>query len=120
MRLLLDEHYSAAIAVQLRQRGHDVVAVQERRELTGLSDRDLLGRAIDDRRALLTEDVRHFTRLAHEFALSGEHHFGIVFTSARSMPRAPDTIGVFVEALDRILSDHAGDEEFLDQTRWVS
>jgi len=32
VRLLLDEHYSPAIALQLRERGYDVVAVTERRD----------------------------------------------------------------------------------------
>jgi len=120
VRLLLDEHYSATIAVRLRERGHDVVAVQERSELRGLADRDLLVRAVDDRRALLTEDVRHFTRLAHDLALTGEHHFGIVFSSAQSMRRAPDTIGLFVEALDRLLRERTNDEALADRIHWLS
>jgi uncharacterized protein with PIN domain len=42
VKLLLDEHYSPAIARQLRILGHDVVAVAERADLVSLSDDGLL------------------------------------------------------------------------------
>lgn len=44
MRLLLNEHYRREIAQQLRARGHDVVAVDERDDLRGLTDAELLER----------------------------------------------------------------------------
>ena len=43
MKLLLDEHLSPDIAESLRDRGHDVVAVSERKEWIQLSDDELIG-----------------------------------------------------------------------------
>ena len=48
MRLLLDEMLPAAIAQQLRNRGHDVVAVAELLELRGLPDDELFDHAQRD------------------------------------------------------------------------
>lgn len=119
MRLLLDEHYSPTIAEQLRNRGHDVVAVRERDDLRGLDDRELWKRASAEGRAVMTEDVADFMPLAREAAAAGERHFGVIFTSPRSLPRGTGTIGVYVERLDRFLRDRPADDALTDQVYWA-
>ncbi|MDQ2984364.1 MAG: DUF5615 family PIN-like protein [Actinomycetota bacterium] len=119
MRLLLDEHYSPKIAEDLRSRGHDVVSAKEREDLRGVADRELWERFVAEERALLTENVADFMPLVREAAAAGDPHFGIVFTSPRSMPRSVATIGVYVERLDSFLRDHAADDAFRDQVRWL-
>lgn len=119
MRLLLDEHYSPTIAKQLSERGHDVVAVQERGDLRGLGDREFWARAVAQRRALMTENVADFMSLVHESAAAGEQHYGVVFTSPHSMPRGAGTIGLYVEALDRFLRERAAESDLADQTAWL-
>jgi hypothetical protein len=53
VRLLLDEHYPTAIAVALRDRGHDAITVIELgRHLLGRPDDVILTSAAEDRRAL--------------------------------------------------------------------
>jgi predicted nuclease of predicted toxin-antitoxin system len=103
VKLLLDEHYSPQIAEQLRQRGHDVQSVKEREELRGLTDRALWERAVAEGRALVTENVADFMPLVREAFAAGEPFTGLVFTSPRSLPRSQRTIGVYVDALDRLL-----------------
>ena len=120
MRLLLDEHYDRRIAEQLRRRGHDVVAATERSDLLGLPDDELLARAHVDRRALLTEDVRDFTRLVRDAAASGVDHHGLVFAHPRALPRGSDTIGRFVSALDELLRLHPGEDALLNDYRWLT
>lgn len=119
VRLLLDEHYPPDIADLLRQRGFDVVAVKREPRLEGSSDADLLRTAIADRRALSTESYADFAALAHAYALAGEHHLGIVFTSARALPRRRDMIGVYVERLAALLAAHPSATALADVVRWL-
>lgn len=120
MRLLLDEHYSPAIARQLRERGHDVIALVERPELVAMADDRLLEIMALEGRALLTENAVDFLPLAHQAALEGRSHAGILFSSARRMPRSAGTIGLFVRALDAFLAEHPEDDACHDQLHWLS
>lgn len=120
MKLLLDEHYSPTIAIELRELGHDVASVTERDDLRGLGDRELWGFASAEGRALMTENVADFMPLVREAAAQGERHFGVVFTSPRSLPRGPRTIGVYVERLDSFLRDCPADDALADQVLWLS
>ena len=119
MRLLLDEHYSAAIAVQLREAGHDVTAVQGDATLEGCDDAVLMQAAVAQGRALLTNNVRHFAPLATDWAARGEEHFGLIFTSDESMPRSRRTIGLYVERLDELLEHRPGQEAVRGRTLWL-
>jgi hypothetical protein len=119
VKLLLDQHYPPAIAKELRDRGHDAIAVAEEPRLRNRSDREVWSHALAEQRALLTEDVRDFTRLAREWALAGEQHFGVIFGSPRSMPRRAGTIGLFVERLDAFLRERPADDALADQVHWL-
>jgi hypothetical protein len=119
VRLLLDEHYSPKIAIELRKRGHDVVSVTERDDLRGLGDRELWSFASAEGRVLMTENVADFMPLVREAAAQAERHFGVVFTSPRSLPRGPRTIGVYIERLERFLRDRPADDALADQVQWL-
>lgn len=119
MRLCLDEHYSIRIAEQLRERGHDVVSVKEDAALSGMSDEEVLVITLRERRALLTENVVDFVPLVNAIGAAGERHYGIVFTSPRTMPRSRDTIGTYVAALEALLERFPGDDDFIDHVEWL-
>ena len=119
MRLLLDEHYSPAIARQLRTRGHDVVAVPERADLVSLSDDDLR-RMAQERRAIMTNNVKDFMPLANRAAQGDDDHYGLLFTSDKSMPRRSDAIGRVVDALDAFLQRHQSEDSYRNQVQWLS
>ncbi len=109
MRLLLDEMYPAVLAERLRDRGHDVVSVHEVgfAWLEGAPDADVLAAALDDHRAVVTENVPDFRRLQHAALASGEPYPVVVFTTNRQFPRGDRaTIGRLVVALDALL--HSG------------
>lgn len=120
MKLCLDEHYSPDIAAALRERGQDVVSVKERAELVSLSDAELLSTLADERRALLTENVQDFAQLVGRRAAEATSHFGVIYTSPRSMPRAKATIGVYLAALEDLLRKYPGDDDFLDRVEWLT
>ena len=120
MKLLLDEHYSPEIARQLRTKGHDVAAVAGRADLVGLSDDELLQRMAQERRAIMTNNVKDFMPLASRVAVAADHHYGLLFTSDRSMPRRSDAIGRFVDALEEFLQRRQGEDSYRNQVQWLS
>lgn len=120
MKLLLDEHYSKEIADRLRTLGHDAICVTQRSDLRGRSDGELLERAASERRAIVTENAGDFMPLVHRAAREGKSHHGVVLTSSRSMPRSPDTIGPYVEALAALLEAHPTDDAFVDRVHWLT
>ncbi|MCS7179297.1 MAG: DUF5615 family PIN-like protein [Anaerolineae bacterium] len=79
IRLLIDEDVSmgSRLAVALRRRGYDAVAVQEIGRV-GLSDEEQLHYAVQERRTLLSCNAKDFIRLAEKWYFSGKEHPGIV------------------------------------------
>jgi predicted nuclease of predicted toxin-antitoxin system len=120
VKLLLDEHYSPEIAQQLHARGHDVVAVAARTDLVGLGDDELLRRMAQERRAIMTNNVKDFMPLAIRMPQRAGDHYGLLFTSDRSMPRRSDAIGRVVDALDAFLQRHHGEDSYRNQVQWLS
>lgn len=107
MRLLVDEMYTSAVAQQLRDRGHDIEAVTERAELRALLDADLFAVAQPEQRAIVTEDIDDFSRIANGYDQRGKAHYGLVLVSPASYPRGrPATVGRMVKALERLLREH--------------
>jgi predicted nuclease of predicted toxin-antitoxin system len=119
VRLLLDEHYSRVLAERLRAAGHDVVSAQERDDLLGASDRELLRRAAAEGRALMTEDARDFVPLVREAAAVGDRHLGVLVTTEKSLPRRRDALGVSIRRLDSFLREHPADDALADQVIWL-
>jgi Protein of unknown function DUF82. len=66
VRALLDEQLSPQIASVLRQRGHDVVAVTDRADLIGRTDRIILEVASAEGRAVITNNIKDFRPPAAE------------------------------------------------------
>lgn len=65
-RLLLDEHYSGAIAVALRERGHDVLAVVADSGLRGAADAEAFRSATASGRRIVTENIKDFRPLLRQ------------------------------------------------------
>lgn len=119
MRLLLDEMYPPAIAEQLRSRGHDVVAVTERPELRTLPDQDIFAAAQGEQRAVVTENIADFARLADDHDHRGHSHFGLVLVDPGKYQRGdPRTVGRMVTALDLLLGGH-GEDAARSLRHWI-
>jgi hypothetical protein len=79
MRLLLDAHVSGgSVGGPLRDRGHDVRALDQEPELEGLDDEDVLAIAIEDSRILVTHNIADFPEILREWAGAGRSHAGVI------------------------------------------
>jgi hypothetical protein len=77
-RLLADENFPFPVTQELRRLGHDVVTLEELGKADqGLLDEAVLALAIEEDRAVLTVNRRHFVRLHQE----RREHSGIVVCS---------------------------------------
>ena len=107
MRLLLDEMISPRIARELRHEGFDVVAIKaDRPELEALADREVLRRAADERRGLVSNDVLDFRLIHNRMLADDEEHYGILFTDDAAMPRNKASIPLWVQTLKHFLEDN--------------
>jgi hypothetical protein len=117
VKLLLDEMFAPVIAKQLRDRGHDVLAVKERPELEEQPDPVIFAFAQAEGRALVTENVRDFRLLAVSESGGRLSHAGLIFTTDRAFFRGhPRAVGDLVTALEAILNsgqDLSGLEHWL-------
>lgn len=86
MRLLLDEHYAPEIAVELRGRGHDVVAVKERGHLIGRTDRVHFAALPEERRAIVTEGVGDYRPLLRDAMKAGTRTYGLLCVKPTAVP----------------------------------
>ncbi|WAX58571.1 DUF5615 family PIN-like protein [Jatrophihabitans cynanchi] len=71
-KLLLDEHYSDAIAAELRAAGHDVVAVVADPQLRAQPDSEVFRHAVASGRRIVTENIKDFRPLLLEAYASGD------------------------------------------------
>lgn len=108
MKLLIDEMFPAALAEQLRARGHDVESVHDAdcEVHEGAPDADVFGAAASSGRALVTESVPDFRRLEATALAAGDAVPVLVFTTNRQFPRGDRrTLGRLVAALDALLTN---------------
>ena len=98
-RLLLDEMFSPAIAAELRELGHDVIAVADRADLRARSDEEIFAWAGAERRWLLTENVKDFRPIMLRALQAGPPGCGLLFTSSRAFPRSRKNPGPLINTL---------------------
>jgi hypothetical protein len=99
VKLLLDEMYPAHLAATLRERGLDAIGVDERPELRGLADEELLVIGAREGRAVVTENVADFMRLYGEWGSAGRRHGGIVVALSSRFVRTPAGYEALLAAL---------------------
>lgn len=117
MRLFLDAHISGPrIARALRDRGHDVRAADEERELDGLEDERLLELAAAETRVMITFDVKDFTMLARRWAEAGRTHAGVGIIVGIDHGE----FGTILDALTRELDARDQQSEWTDLTLFIA
>ena len=101
MKVLVDEMYPPAMADALRAAGIDAVTGDELR-LAGATDHDVFRAAIAGPRAVLTENVGDFTRIAAEHSTAGGHHPGLLIALSSRFSRRPAGIPGLVAAIQTV------------------
>lgn len=86
-KLLLDEHYSDAIAAELRAAGHDVVAVVADPQLRAQPDSEVFRHAVASGRRIVTENIKDFRPLLLEAYASGDQAALLLLVPPNRFPR---------------------------------
>ena len=120
MRLLLDEHYPARLAERLRGLGCDAVAVQERPELRGCADADLLRRMRTEERVIVTEDRGDFGRLLKRRQDDLGDHAGLVLVVPGRFPRTPAGLEALTAALYTLVAAAPAEAGVPGWVGWLS
>jgi predicted nuclease of predicted toxin-antitoxin system len=94
MRILADENFPGPLVRELRRRGYDVTSIKE--SMPGAGDREVLARAHEDRRLVVTFD-KDFGELACRFGLPAASGV-ILFRLSGSSPEIDNARAV--EALE--------------------
>lgn len=120
MKLLLDEMYPPRLAEELRRRGHDVVAVEERPDLKGMEDEPLLIAATSEDRVLVSENVADFPEIVATLGAERRSHSGVILVASRTFPRTERGFGQLVRALDAHLERLGAEQTVRDGLHWLS
>jgi predicted nuclease of predicted toxin-antitoxin system len=118
VRLLLDEMISPRIARELRGSGYDVQAIKgDRPDLAARTDREIVQRMAEERRAIVTNDVADFQAIHDRMVAAGEAHAGMIFTSDATLPRSKAAIPRWVQALEDLLAGHGDADSMRNRVR---
>lgn len=109
VKLLLDENLSPAVAVALCRDGVDAAHVRDR-GLTGATDPEVLARAYDEDRILVTANVLDF----HALAKAADLHAGIVFVQDGELVRS-EQIDLIRRAVAAIESEHEAGRDMVNR-----
>lgn len=108
MKLLLDEMYGARLAEALRAEGIDATTAADLR-LTGAADPEVFATAVALERAVLTENVGDFVRLAAECSAAGVQHSGLLIALSSRFSRRPAGTASLVAAIQAVSRDELDD-----------
>lgn len=114
MKLLLDEMWTPTIALQLRERGLDAIAINEPAyagRYAGIADDLVFERAQEDGRTVVTDNIADYEQARAIWESRGKRHNGLIY--ALNPPfnrhRGKRVIGQMVKALAQFQSR---DEQF--------
>jgi len=111
LKLYLNENLSWRIAKALKVYGYDVISSYEA-EMNQADDRTQFAFAVEQGRAVVTNNFRDFVELYKEFATEEKQHFGIIFTTKCSIP-------IIIRRL-RILLESVTHDQMKNQILWLN
>jgi predicted nuclease of predicted toxin-antitoxin system len=79
VRFLLDAHVSGPrIGQRLQREGHDVRALDQEPALEGIDDEEVMALAAEEKRILVTHNIRDFPDILREWAIAQRSHAGAI------------------------------------------
>jgi predicted nuclease of predicted toxin-antitoxin system len=118
VRLLLDEMWSPTIALELRKRDFDVIAITEPAHASryaGISDDEVFAHAQEDGRVVVTDNIADYDEVCTSWESQGQVHHGLIYALNPPFNRhwGEGVIGQMVNALAHFLaSSDAAKEPF--------
>ena len=103
------------IAERLRGRGHDVLALDEHRELDGLSDADVLELAAQEGRILVTFNVRDFAPILRQWAEEQRSHAGCLLL----VGIAQNEFALILQRIRTVLEERSEQQDWLDRALFL-
>ncbi len=109
--------WSPAIASGLRRRGLDAIAIGELEHANrygGIPDHEVFARAQEERRTIVTDNVRDYEQARRAWEARGSPHHGLVYALNPPFNRhRSGAVGPMVRALEHLLATPpARDEPF--------
>lgn len=99
MKWLVDEMFPPALAAELRERGHDAVAVAEL-DLQGAPDQDVFDLAANEQRIVVTENFADFAAIVDQRQSNDDACTPVVFVRKSSFPSGGALPAHLAEHLD--------------------
>ena len=100
LKLYLNENLSWRIAKALREYGYDVVSSEEC-QMNQTDDRTQFLFAVEQERAIITNNFRDFVELHEECIKEGKTHYGLVFTTKCETPLMIRRLRTLLEKISR-------------------
>lgn len=109
MKVVLDEMWTPTIALELRKRGFDAIAINEPAHAgryAGILDDDVFARAQEDGRAVVTDNIPDYEKARRDREARGAVHHGVIYALNPPFNRhhGDAVIGPMVRALEHFLS----------------
>lgn len=104
----MDEMYSTGLAEALKDVGIDAVTVAGL-GLGGRSDADVFAAAIEQTRAVLTENVSDFASISAGHLTDGKHHTGVLIALSSRFSRRPSGRASLVSAIQAVADQDLND-----------
>ena len=116
--------WAPVIAVELRKRGFDVIAIGEAEHATryaGIADDDVFARAQEDGRAVLTDNVPDYEQVRRDWEALGRSHHGVVYAldPPFNRHRGEAVVGQMVRALELLLRSALTQADPSDQVHFL-
>lgn len=124
MKVILDEMWTPTIALELRKRGFDVIAINEPAHAgryAGILDDDVFARAQEDGRSVVTDNIPDYESARLDWEAHGTAHHGVIYALNPPFNRhhGDAVIGQMVKALEHFLSFPEAEEQPFDRVHYL-